>query len=228
MVRASKHKTIFDKGYMPNWTKEHYTGSQAVPPRRGINRRVYKLVDYNDKNGKGTWYPEEIREISDNQYRIENNLRKRTLPDGTNELFVRWEGWPDKYSSWRKVTDKYDVIGELWVSGLSAKHVKGNPSNKPSLYETDVAKLIGLSGNWDLALTEISYPHNWPNLDKTYKYFVLKLELDTADISSDFEPDAAKDQMNLYDVIMRSTNFYKLWKVDSEQLSHMATMIYLK
>ena len=34
MVRASSHKTIFDKGYMPNWTKEHFTVSIAVPPRK--------------------------------------------------------------------------------------------------------------------------------------------------------------------------------------------------
>ena len=76
MVRASRHKTIFDKGYMPHWTKEHYTVSQAVPPRKGTKRRVYKLVDYNNKKVKGTWYPEDIQEISDNQYCIENCFEK--------------------------------------------------------------------------------------------------------------------------------------------------------
>ena len=66
MVRASSHKTIFDKGYMPNWTKEHFTVSQAFPPRKGTKRRVYKLVDYNDEPVKYSWYPEELQEISDN------------------------------------------------------------------------------------------------------------------------------------------------------------------
>ena len=99
MVRASRHKTIFDKGYMPNWTKEHFTVRQAVPYRKGTKRRVYQLVDYNDEDVKGSWYPEEIQEISDNQYRIEKVLRRRTLPEGTKELFVRWEGWPDKFNS---------------------------------------------------------------------------------------------------------------------------------
>ena len=112
MVRASSQKTIFDKGYMPNWTKEHFTVSQALPVRRGTKRHVYKLVDYNNDEVKGSWYPEEIQEITDNQYRIEKVLRRRTLPDGTKELFVRWEGWPDKYNSWIKETDKYNVIGE--------------------------------------------------------------------------------------------------------------------
>ena len=71
MVRASSHKTICDKGYMPNWSKEHFTVSKAVPPKTGTKRRVHKLVDYNDDNVKGSWYPEELQEISDNQYRFE-------------------------------------------------------------------------------------------------------------------------------------------------------------
>ena len=48
MVRASSKITIFDKGYMPNWTKEHFTVSQALVLRRGTKRRVYELVDYNN------------------------------------------------------------------------------------------------------------------------------------------------------------------------------------
>ena len=112
MVRAKSLKTIVDKGYMPNWTKEYFTVSQALPLRRGTKRRVYTLVDYNNGEVKGSWYPEEIQEITDNQYRIEKVLRNRTLPDNTKELFVRSEGGPDKYNSWIKETDKYDVIGE--------------------------------------------------------------------------------------------------------------------
>ena len=112
MVRVSGKKTIFDKGYMPNWTKEYFTLSQAMPVRKGTKRRVFKLVNYNGEDVTGSWYSEELQEISDNQYRIENVLRKRTLPNGTNELFVRWEGWPDRYNSWIKETDKYDVVAE--------------------------------------------------------------------------------------------------------------------
>ena len=54
MVRASSQKTLFDKGYMLNWTKEHFPVSQAVPPKRGTKRRLYKLVDYNDEPVKGS------------------------------------------------------------------------------------------------------------------------------------------------------------------------------
>ena len=92
MVLTSSHKTIFDKSYMPNWTKEHFTVSQAVPPRKGIKRRIYKLVDYNNETVKSSWYPEKIKIIPDNQYRIKKVLRRHTLPNGTKELFVWWNG----------------------------------------------------------------------------------------------------------------------------------------
>ena len=112
MVRTSSHKTIFDKRYMPNWTKEHFTVSKAVPPRKGTKRSIYKLVDYNDKDVKGSWNPEELHEILDNMYRIETVLRRRTLFKGTKEIFVRWEGWPKIYNSLITKTDKNDVVAE--------------------------------------------------------------------------------------------------------------------
>ena len=71
MVRVSGKKTIFDKGYMLNWTKEQFTVSQAVSCRRGIKSRVYKLVDYNDEALKSSWYPEKLQKIFTNQYLIE-------------------------------------------------------------------------------------------------------------------------------------------------------------
>ena len=55
MVRASRHKTIFDKGYMLNSAEKNFTVSKAVPPKTGTKRRVYKLMDYNDKTVKGSW-----------------------------------------------------------------------------------------------------------------------------------------------------------------------------
>ena len=73
--------------------------SKAVPFKTGTKRRVYKLMNYNDEALKGSCYPEELQEILDNQYRYKTVLRRRTVPDGTNKLFVRWEGWPVKYNS---------------------------------------------------------------------------------------------------------------------------------
>ena len=45
MVRKSKNKGVFDKGYMPNWSNEHFTVNEVLNPCRGNKRRVYKIAD---------------------------------------------------------------------------------------------------------------------------------------------------------------------------------------
>ena len=78
-------------------------------PRRGNTRRVYKIADYNGDPVKGVWYPEELQQLSQNQYRIERVFKRRKAADGSTKLFVKWEGWPEKFNSWINKTDKYDV-----------------------------------------------------------------------------------------------------------------------
>ena len=109
MVRISNVKGIFEKGYMPNWSKEHFTvnASPPGPPRKNTKRRIYKLTDYDGEPMLGSYYPEEVQQITDNQYRIEKVLRRRTAADGSKELFVKWEGWPEKFNSWIKEGDEY-------------------------------------------------------------------------------------------------------------------------
>ena len=79
MVRISKNKGVFDKGYMPNWSTEHFTVGKVPIPRCVNKGRVYKIADYNGDSVKGVWYPEELQQISQNQYRIERlyNVAKR-------------------------------------------------------------------------------------------------------------------------------------------------------
>ena len=77
MVRISKSKRVFHKGYMPNWSMEHFTFDKLPIPRRGNKRRVYKIADYNGDPIKGVWYPEELQQISKNQYRIKRVLKRR-------------------------------------------------------------------------------------------------------------------------------------------------------
>ena len=109
MVRINKFKGVFDKGYMPNWSKEHFTVAAAPPKRKLSKRMVYKLKDYNGEPVTGSWYDEKLQHISDNQYRIERVLRRRTAPDGNKEVFVKWEGLPEKFNSWIRADQQYNV-----------------------------------------------------------------------------------------------------------------------
>lgn len=96
-VRISKYKTIFTKGYLPNWTEEIFT----VATR--INRKppVYRLKDFHGELITGTFYEHELQKVTkeDDVYRVEKVLRKRTR-NGQRELLVKWKGYPSQFNSW--------------------------------------------------------------------------------------------------------------------------------
>lgn len=109
MVRVNRVKGQFEKGYMPNWSREHFlidnrAGEGTFGGARP-NRPTYKLKDYNGESVSGTWYPEELQDIKQNEYRIEQIIKRRKAADGSREFFVKWLGWPDKFNSWVSEND---------------------------------------------------------------------------------------------------------------------------
>ena len=60
MVRISKVKGGFDKGYIPNWSKEHF----LVQSDKSTPRQVFKLSDKGGEVLRVSWYPEEVQEIA--------------------------------------------------------------------------------------------------------------------------------------------------------------------
>ena len=111
MVRLNKSKGVFDKGYLPNWGKEHFQVKNVPEAKREAKRPVYKLEDNSGEEVIGSWYLEELQKITNDQYRIEKVLRRRTTSNGRKEKLVRWDGWPDKFNSWIDESDEYDVAG---------------------------------------------------------------------------------------------------------------------
>ena len=65
-----------------------------------------------------------------------------------------------------------------------------------------------------MALINISYPHNWTNLNRSYPFFLLRRQCYTEVEPSNFVPDAAKDQQDLYNVITKENVFIRTWEVD--------------
>ena len=59
MVRVSKVKGNFEKGYMPNWCDEHF----LIESQKPWSRPVYKLKDKMGEEIKGVYYPEDVQRI---------------------------------------------------------------------------------------------------------------------------------------------------------------------
>ena len=101
-VRIAKHKGVFKKGYLPNFTEEIFT----VVERLARNPPVYRIIDYQNEPISGVFYESELVQIvkPEEIYKIEKILRKRQKNNQT-EYFVKWLGYSDKFNQWIKKSD---------------------------------------------------------------------------------------------------------------------------
>ncbi len=96
LVRISRWKGIFEKGYMPNWSKETFHVGKVI-------RQPQTMFELHDKEGeplRGNFYAKELQKVKAGEYVVEKILKQRTRPDGTVEVFVKWDGWSAAYNSW--------------------------------------------------------------------------------------------------------------------------------
>ncbi|GFY28000.1 chromo domain-containing protein [Trichonephila clavipes] len=100
VVRVSKARKVFRKGYLPGWTEEKFIIYKRYP----TNPPTYVLQDLSGKEIAGRFYTEELQKIdkSDNDlWAIEKIIR--TKGRGTSrQLFVKWVGFDDSFNSWIK------------------------------------------------------------------------------------------------------------------------------
>ena len=105
-VRISKMKRRFEKGYLPNFSKEIFTVSQQIPR----HPPVYKLKDYDQEELSGTFYNEKLQKVikEDDVYEVEKVLK--TCGKGKNkEVLVKWLGYPAKFNSWIPASEVKDI-----------------------------------------------------------------------------------------------------------------------
>ena len=100
LVRISKAKKTFTRGYLPNWSEEVFEifkSFHKTPP-------TFLLRDLKGNVLKGRFYVHELQKISKTSgdfWRIEKILRARGK--GANrEYFVKWKGFDNSFNSWIK------------------------------------------------------------------------------------------------------------------------------
>ena len=103
-VRISKVKSIFAKGYLPNWTEE-FSFTVAIIYRK-ISPLTYKLKDYDGEVTKGSTYCEEIEHVIHecDKYTVEKVLRTEKRGNEKWSL-VKWSSYPPSMNCWGRSKD---------------------------------------------------------------------------------------------------------------------------
>lgn len=85
-VRITKYKTIFAKGYLPNWSTEQF----KIDKVHNTTPITYEIKDFADEKIKGKFYEEELTlyQNIENEYQIEKILKRRKNKR-VNEIFVK-------------------------------------------------------------------------------------------------------------------------------------------
>ncbi|GBO35578.1 hypothetical protein AVEN_36163-1 [Araneus ventricosus] len=100
VVRISKARKVFRKGYLPGWTEETFVVYKRFP----TNPPTYVLQDLSGKEIAGRFYAEELQKIdkSDNNlWAIEKIIRTKGR-GASRQMLVKWVGFDDSFNSWIK------------------------------------------------------------------------------------------------------------------------------
>lgn len=98
-VRISKAKSIFEKGYTPNWSTEIF----IVKKVEITNPVTYKLEDVTGQPIAGGFYESELQKTKHPDiYLVEKILRKKG-----KKVYVKWLGLDKQHNSW---INKSDIV----------------------------------------------------------------------------------------------------------------------
>jgi hypothetical protein len=107
MVRISKTRKIFDKGYLPNWSEELFIVSEVLQTWP----TTYRIKDLADEQLEGSFYEKEMQKVTkiDNVYKVEKIISTRRK-GGVKQMLIKWRGYPNKFNSW---VDEADVMNAI-------------------------------------------------------------------------------------------------------------------
>ena len=95
-VRVPKHKDVFAKGYRQNFTDQIYTVNNR---NKYFSRPVYSLTSYDGERVRGTFYPEELVPVSNNDiYRV--HVLGQRIRGKRKQVRVRYHNFPDHPPEW--------------------------------------------------------------------------------------------------------------------------------
>jgi len=97
LVRISKAKKVFRKGYLANWSRELF----RITSRLARAQPVYTIEDLNGNAIKGKFYEEELVKVTEEpeDYLVEKILQKKQV-NGKTKYLIKWLGYDSSFNSW--------------------------------------------------------------------------------------------------------------------------------
>ena len=97
IVRISKYKNVFGKGYTPNCSEEVF----VIKILKNTVLWTYVINDLNGEEIVGTLYEIELQKANQEEFRIEKVITRKS-----HKLHVKWKGHNNSFNSWIDQKDK--------------------------------------------------------------------------------------------------------------------------
>ena len=80
IVRISKEKNVFVKGYVPNWSKEVFVTTKF----KNTIPWTYVIIDLKGEKNFGTFYKKELQKTNQKEFRVEKVIKRKAINDILN------------------------------------------------------------------------------------------------------------------------------------------------
>ena len=112
IVRISKYKNIFAKGYVPNWSEEAF----VIRKVKNTVSWTYVISDLKGEEIVGTFYEKELQKTNQKEFSEEKVIKRKG-----DKSYVKWKGYGTSFISW---VDKKDIMSEYFLEPKSLGRVK--------------------------------------------------------------------------------------------------------
>ena len=91
IVRISKYKNIFAKGYVPNWSEEVF----VIKKVKSTVPWTYVISDLKEDKIVGTFYEKSCKKTNQKEFRVEKVIKRKS-----DKLYVKWKYYNSSLNSW--------------------------------------------------------------------------------------------------------------------------------
>ena len=105
LVRISRVKEIFEKGFHDNYSRAVYKVVKVLP----TTPITYNLTDFDNTPLDGGFYEQELQKTDKPDfYEIEKIIKDRKFKK-KKQYFVKWLGWETRFNSWIDEKELKDI-----------------------------------------------------------------------------------------------------------------------